>query len=132
MIWHEIACSFLLSFLFHSAKAQISISLIQEDASACPSGPVGSATYSTVQPYATGSQEIPAGEFWNQIGAVWTFSTDNDGVFFSDLGFAVGPDGAGPADSGAIKLGPSSKTWTLSVPSGACKKILISIFTHWS
>ena len=115
------ALSFLLSFL-HIALAQITVNLIPEDASACPNGPSGTATFSTVQGYPTGSQEIPAGDFWNQAGAVWTFETDSQGILFGDLGFGVGPDGAGAADSSAIKLDPSSTAWTLSVPSGACMR----------
>ena len=64
---------------------------------------------------------IPAGDFWNQTGAVWTFSTDSQGILFSDLGFEVGPDGVGAAHSSAIELGSSPKTWTLSVPISACE-----------
>ena len=111
----------LLLLLSNYANAQVTINVVSRS-DICTNGLSGIAgTYSTVQAHATGGQRIPAGDFWSEAGATWVFSTDDEDVFFSDVGFGVGPVGAGPADSSAVKLGPSSKAWTLDVPSsGAC------------
>lgn len=114
-----LTVSFLYAFLLSECLGQVTIGLIPQGPSQCPSGSEGTATLSTVRTLPTGSQIIPAGDFWEQAGAVWTFETGNQGLLFSNLGFGVGPHGAGDIDSSAIKLDPSSTAWTLSVPSGA-------------
>lgn len=61
--------------LLSSARAQISLSDIP--VASCVGNVIsGTATFSTSMSLATGlSQNIPAGDFWTQIGAVWVFST---------------------------------------------------------
>ena len=111
----------LALFLSYNVCAQVTIDVVSRT-QLCSNGLSGiAATYSHVQAEPTGAQRIPPGDFWSESGAIWVFSTGDEDVYFSNLNFGVGPDGAGAADSSAIKLGPSSKAWTLSVPSsGVC------------
>ncbi|MCJ1272566.1 hypothetical protein MMC21_000352 [Puttea exsequens] len=66
------------------------------------------------------TQRIPAGDYWNQSGAVWVFSTDTAGIQF---GFAAIPGEGAPgasipqAAADAIKIDSKDSAWTLSVPS---------------
>lgn len=101
------------------AEAQITLAPIPT--SACVGqGLSGSATFASSVSLATGAQRIPAGDFWNQVGAEWVFDTDTSGVLFSDLAANDGPDT--PAiDSKAVSLDDSSTKWTFSAASGVCK-----------
>ncbi|KAF6229438.1 hypothetical protein HO133_007554 [Letharia lupina] len=98
------------------AEAQITLAPIPT--SACVGqGLSGSATFASSISLATGAQRIPAGDFWNQVGAEWVFDTDTSGVLFSDLAANDGPDT--PAiDSKAVSLDDSSTKWTFSAASG--------------
>lgn len=101
-------------------RAQISLSDVPQD-SCAGNVATGTATYSTDMTIPTGTQRIPAGDFWDQMGAVWVFSTDTEGVEFSDLGIpgAGSPEADIPSfDLSALQLPPAgSKTaWTLAVP----------------
>ena len=108
----------LLSFSF--VKAQILLSDIPV-ASCAGNVLKGTATYSTNLLMPTGeTQRIPAGDYWNQSGAVWVFSTDTAGIQF---GFAAIPGEGAPgasipqAAADAIKIDSKDSAWTLSVPS---------------
>ena len=112
-------CIFLL--LLPNSRAQVQLPTLSLG-DICTNGLAGGKSTTTTYAEATGGQRIPAGDYWNQIGAVWVLSTNNDDVFFYDLGFGVGPDGAPAADTSALSLNPSSKAWTLSIPSaGVCE-----------
>lgn len=102
-------------------QAQITLAPIPTDACA-GNGLSGSATFASSTSLATGAQRIPAGDFWNQVGAEWVFDTDTSGVLFSDLAANNGPDT--PAiDKSAVKLDDSSTKWTFSAASGVCEYI---------
>lgn len=108
----------ILTFAFNpSVRAQITLSEIQ--VASCASNVIaGTASYSTDMYLPTDEpQRIPAGNFWDQGGAVWEFSTDTPGIKF---GFAEIP-GTGAANIpqagiSAIVIDGSSTVWTLSVP----------------
>ena len=70
--------------LLSAVKAQITLSDVPQ-ASCNGDVATGTATISTDYTLPTGSQRIPAGDFWDQMGAVWVFSTDTEGIQFSDL-----------------------------------------------
>lgn len=101
-------------------NAQISLSSVPT--SGCVGNALGTATFTTDLSLQTGSQLISAGNFWNQAGAVWTFSTDTDGVEFRILGipgFGAGFGAASDiskADESALDINNSKKEWTLTVP----------------
>ncbi len=102
-----------------SVQAQIAISEVP--LASCAGNVVsGTATYTTDMMLPTDeSERIPAGDFWDQEGAVWEFSTDTPGVKFGWLGIpgAGAPDADIPqAAINALKIGDSSTVWTLSVP----------------
>ncbi|KAL9063802.1 MAG: hypothetical protein Q9161_009263 [Pseudevernia consocians] len=102
------------------AQAQITLAPIPTDACA-GKGLSGSATFASSTSLATGAQRIPAGDFWNQVGAEWVFDTDTSGVLFSDLAANNGPDT--PAiDKNAVSLDDSSTRWTFSAASGVYVK----------
>lgn len=69
----------------------------------------------------TGSQRIPAGDFWEQMGAVWVFSTDSEGIEFSGLGIpGTGAQSDIPQmDIDALVLDDSKTAWTLNVPTAS-------------
>ena len=101
------------------AQAQITLAPIPTDACA-GQGLSGSATFASSTSLTTGAQRIPAGDFWNQVGAEWVFDTDTSGVLFSDLVANNGPDT--PAiDKSAVSLDDSSTRWTFSAASGVCE-----------
>ena len=107
--------------LLSPANAQISLPTL----TGCVGNPAGTATFSTSLSLVTGSERIPAGDFWNQLGAVWVFSTDTEGIDFSQPGIP-GYDGAGFGGGGppaaaesALVLDPSKTAWTLSVPTSS-------------
>ncbi len=101
------------------AQAQITLAPIPTDACA-GKGLSGSATFASSTSLATGAQRIPAGDFWNQVGAEWVFDTDTKGILFSDLAANIGPDT--PAiDKSAVSLDDSSTKWTFSAASGVCE-----------
>lgn len=98
------------------SHAQININPIPTDACA-GQGLSGSATFASSTSLATGSQRIPAGDFWNQEGAEWVFDTDTSGIFFSDVAANNGPET--PAiDKSAVHLDDSKTKWTFSAASG--------------
>ena len=114
----ETLCGILL-VLRGCVQAQITLAPIPTSACA-GQGLSGSATFASSTSLATGAQRIPAGDFWNQIGAQWVFDTDTSGVQFSDLAAYNGPDT--PAiDSKAVSLDDSKTKWTLSLASGVCE-----------
>ena len=101
------------------ARAQITLEPIPTSDCA-GQGLSGSATFASSTSLATGAQRIPAGDFWNQVGAEWVFDTDTSGILFSDLVAELGPDT--PAiDSKALSLDDSSTKWTFSAASGVCE-----------
>ena len=106
--------------LLSSVNAQISIPTL----TGCVGNPAGTATFSTSLSLATGSERIPAGDFWNQLGAVWVFSTDTEGIDFSQPGIpgygaAFGGGGPPAAAESALVLDPSKTAWTLNVPTSS-------------
>ena len=106
-------------FILPYSRAQITINPIPTSACA-GQGLSGSATFASSTSLATGSQRIPAGDFWDQVGAEWVFDTDTSGVLFSDVAANNGPDT--PAiDSSAVHLDDSKTKWTFSAASGVCK-----------
>ena len=118
----KIAClQTLVGFLFVLRYSQAQINLAPIPTSACAGkGLSGSATFATSTSLPTGAQRIPAGDFWNQVGAEWVFDTDTSGILFSDLAANNGPDT--PAiDKSAVHLDDSSTKWTFSAASGVCK-----------
>ena len=105
----------LLSF-FQNVFAQITIASVPS--SGCDGKPFGSATYSTDLTLPTGSQRIVAGDFWQQAGAQWNFSTDTQGIEFSSLGipgWGAEPD-IPQADHDALKIDDSKTVWRLTLP----------------
>ena len=106
--------SFLILTYCSSVQAQIVLSTF-----ACVGNAIlETATYTTDMVLPTDeSQRIPAGDFWDQGGAVWVFSTDTPGVIFGALGIpGAGAEDIPQADINALKIGDSSTAWTLSVP----------------
>ena len=101
-----------------SASGQIIITDVPLDS--CAGSPTGTATFSTDLTIPTGSQRIPAGDFWEQQGAQWVFSTDTEGIQFSDLAI---PGAGAPSvdvpqeDLDALKIDDSKTAWTLAAPS---------------
>ena len=96
--------------------AQMTLSSIPT--SACKGqGLAGTATFASSTSLPTGAQRIPAGDFWNQVGAEWVFDTDTDGILFSDLAANNGPD-TPDIDKSAVHLDDSSTKWTFSAASG--------------
>lgn len=114
----EALGGFVLFFL-SVVRAQIIISEVPQ-ASCAGEVATGTATFSTEMTLPTGSQRIPAGSFWDQMGAIWVFSTDTDGITFSDLGIPGSGAQADipPMDISALQEpATGSKTaWTLVVP----------------
>ncbi len=108
-------------FLFWSCvNAQITLPTV----TGCVGNPAGTATFSTVLSVSTGSERIVAGDFWNQLGAVWILSTDTEGIELSQPGipgYGAGFGGGGPpaAAESALILDPSKTAWTLSVPTSS-------------
>lgn len=109
---------FLLVLRFYT-QAQITLNPIPTDFCA-GQGLSGSATLASSTSLATGAQRIPAGDFWNQVGAEWVFDTDTSGIVFSDLTAEDGPD-TPDIDKSAVKLDDSSTKWTFSAASGVCE-----------
>lgn len=114
------AISPLLLLLCSTVEAQITLPTL----TGCIGNPTGTATFSTSTSIATGSESIPAGDFWNQLGAVWIFSTDTEGIEFTQPGipgYGAGFGGGGPpaAAESALILDPSKTAWTLSVPASS-------------
>lgn len=111
--------SVFLVVLLDDTQAQITLDPIPT--SACVGqGLSGSATFASFTSLATGEQRIPAGDFWNQVGAEWVFDTDTQGVLFSNLAAGGGPDT--PAiDKSAVSLDDSKTKWTFSAASGVCE-----------
>ena len=103
-----------------AVKAQISLSDVPQ-ASCAGNAATATATFSTSMTIETGSQRIPAGDFWEQMGAVWVFSTDSEGIEFSGLG--IPGAGAEPdipqMDIDALVLDDSKTAWTLNVPTAS-------------
>ena len=81
-------------------------------------GPSGTATFSSDMTIETGSQRIPAGTLWNQEGATWVFSTDTEGIKFSNLGIPGGgrQDSIPQINENALQIDDSGTAWTLAVP----------------
>ena len=112
--------SALLVLFWSSVNAQITLPTV----TGCVGNPAGTATYSTDLTVATGTERIVAGDFWNQLGAVWVLSTDTEGIEFSQPGipgYGAGFGGGGPpaAAESALVLDPSKTAWTLSVPASS-------------
>ena len=106
-----------LILLYTSVNAQITLPTV----TGCIGNPAGTATFTTDLSVETGTERIVAGDFWNQIGAVWIFSTDTEGIEFSQPGipgYGAGFGGGGPpaAAESALKLDDSKTEWTLVVP----------------
>ena len=102
--------------LLRYSQAQITLAPIPTSACA-GQGLAGSATFASSTSLPTGAQRIPAGDFWNQVGAEWVFDTDTSGVLFSDLAAYNGPD-TPDIDKSAVHLDDSSTKWTFSAASG--------------
>ena len=118
-LYHPLL-SVLILTCCSSVQAQISLSEF-----ACAGNAIlGTATYTTDMVLPTDeSQRIPAGNFWDQGGAVWVFSTDTPGVIFGALGIpGAGAEDIPQADINALKIGDSSTAWTLSVPTPSVGK----------
>ena len=109
-----------LFLMWSSVNAQITLPTI----TGCVGNPAGTATYTTDLSISTGSERIVAGDFWNQLGAIWILSTDSKDIEFSQPGipgYGAGFGGGGPpaAAESAITLDPSKTAWTLSVPTSS-------------
>ncbi len=116
---YHLLLSILILTYCSSVQAQIALSEIP--VASCAGNVIsGTATYTTDMILPTDeSQRIPAGDFWDQEGAVWEFSTDTPGVKFVGLGIpgaGASEDDIPQADINALKIGDSSTVWTLSVP----------------
>ena len=106
--------------LLSAVNAQVSLPTL----TGCVGNPAGTATFSTSLSLSTGTERIPAGDFWNQLGAIWIFSTDTEGIDFSQPGipgYGAGFGGGGPpaAAESALVLDPSKTAWTLNVPTSS-------------
>ena len=111
----------LLSVLIltYCSSVQAQIALSEVPLASCAGNAIsGTATYTTDMMLPTDeTQRIPAGDFWDQFGAVWEFSTDTPGVKFGSLGIpGAGAEDIPQADIDALKIDGSSTVWTLSVP----------------
>ena len=115
--FHDRLLSVLILAYCSCVQAQIALSEVPL-ASCVGNAVSGTATYTTDMILPTDeSQRIPAGDFWDQEGAVWEFSTDTPGVEFMGLGIpGAGAEDIPQADINALKVGDSSTVWTLSVP----------------
>ena len=105
--------------LRYCSSVQAQIALSEVPLASCAGNAIsGTATYSTDMMLPTDeTQRIPAGDFWDQFGAVWEFSTDTPGVKFGSLGIpGAGAEDIPQADIDALKIDDSSTVWTLSVP----------------
>ena len=112
-----------------SVHAQITITDVPVDS--CAGSPTGTATFSTDLTIPTGSQRIPAGDFWEQQGAQWVFSTDTEGIQFSDLAIpgAGAPSVDVPQENlDALKVDDSKTAWTLAAPSPTNDRQLDIVF----
>ena len=116
-LYHLLLSVLVLTYC-SSVQAQIALSEIP--VASCAGNVIsGTATYTTDMILPTDeSQGIPAGDFWDQEGAVWEFSTDTPGIKFMGLGIpgAGAEEDIPQADINALKIGDSSTVWTLSVP----------------
>ena len=118
-MYHQLLSVLILTYC-SSVQAQIALSGF-----ACAGNAIlGTATYTTDMVLPTDeSQRIPAGDFWDQGGAVWVFSTDTPGVIFGALGIpGAGAEDIPQADINALRIGDSSTAWTLSVPTPSVGK----------
>ena len=115
-MYHRLLSVLILAYC-SSVQAQIALSEVPL-ASCAGNAISGTATYSTDMMLPTDeTQRIPAGDFWDQFGAVWEFSTDTPGVKFGSLGIpGAGAENIPQADIDALKIDDSSTVWTLSVP----------------
>lgn len=98
---------------------QAQIALSEVPVASCAGNAIsGTATYTTDMMLPTDeTQNIPAGDFWDQEGAVWEFSIDTPGVKFGFLGIpGAGAENIPQAAIDALKIDDSSTVWTLSVP----------------
>lgn len=114
---HHRLLSVLILTYCSSVQAQIALSEIPL-ASCSGNALSGTATYTTDMTLPTDeSQRIPAGDFWDQEGAVWVFETDTPGIVFDGLGIpGAGAEDIPQSDINALTIGESSTAWTLSVP----------------
>ena len=106
--------------LWSSVNAQITLPTV----TGCVGNPAGTATFTTDLTIETGSERIVAGDFWNQLGAIWVLSTDTEGIEFSQPGIPGYGAGFGGGDipaaaESALILDPSKTAWTLSVPTSS-------------
>lgn len=105
--------------LTYCSSVQAQIALSEVPLASCAGNAIsGTATYTTDMMLPTDeTQRIPAGDFWDQFGAVWEFSTDTLGIKFGSLGIpGAGAEDIPQADIDALKIDDSSTVWTLSVP----------------
>ena len=113
---HASLIFFQLWFLVPSfVQSQITIQSVP--ASECAGNPFGTATFSTEVSLATGSQRIVAGDFWQQAGAQWNFSTKSNGIMFCGLGipgWGAQPD-IPKADHDALHIDDGNQ-WSLTLP----------------
>ena len=83
---------------------------------------MGTATFTSDVTVATGSVRVPADSFWNQLGALWEFSTDSKGLAFQDPGIPGYGAGFGSSDDvpaaaeSAIKLSNDKSTVSIVIP----------------
>ena len=112
----------LASLLVSYGNAQISIPINDVPTSSCIGNPVGTATFTSDVTVSTGSINVPAGDFWNQAGALWEFSMDTKGFAFEGpgipgygAGFGSGNDIPDAAES-AIKLSNDKSTISIIIP----------------
>ena len=120
MISPTLKCVTSIFLLWSSVNAQITLPTV----TGCVGNPAGTATFTTDLTIETGSERIVAGDFWNQLGAVWILSTDTEGIEFSQPGipgYGAGPGGGDipAAAESALVLDPSKTAWTLSVPTSS-------------
>ena len=103
-------------------QSNADITLTGVPTSACVgANAAGTASFSSNLAVSTGNVQLAAGDYWNQAGAVWEFSTDTKGFAFSQPG--IPGYGAGVTDSipeaaeDAFKLSDDKSTITFAVPS---------------
>ena len=91
--------------------------------SGCIGNAVGTATFSSKLAAKTGYETLKAGNYWNQAGAVWEFSTDTKGYVLGDPKIPGAGAGFGDAKAvpdaaiSALKLSEDKSTILLSAPS---------------
>ena len=113
-----IALSVVFLAFVPQANAEFKLETLQT--SGCRTNAVSTATFSTAFSTVIGDVELSKGSYWEQGGAVWEFSTNTEGIIFSDplvQGYVKGLVKDRPQEvQDAFRLNRDRRTITFTVP----------------